>query len=100
MELGRVDIPPISRISGAWGDERMEEIENNAVSVLTWEGVPSENESGVALNIAIIIGVSFNGSGVVVGMIGTNDCGFRARRTEIGSLSVGCTKVGEILSFS
>jgi len=62
--------------------------------------VPSEKESGVALNIAIIIGVSFNGSGVVVGMIGTNDSGCRARRTEIGSFNVGWTKVGEILSIS
>jgi hypothetical protein len=100
VELGRVDIPPISRISGAWGDERMEEIEDNADCVLTWEGVPSEKESGVALNIAIIIGVSFNGSGVVVGMIGTNDWGCRARRTEIGSLRIGCTNVGEILFIS
>ena len=65
-----------------------------------WDGVPSENESGVALNIAIINGVSFNGSGVVVGMIGTRDCGCRARRTEIGSLSVGWTNVGEILLIS
>jgi len=65
-----------------------------------WDGVPSENESGVALNIAIINGVSFNGSGLVLGMMGTNDWGCRARRTDIGSLSVGCTNVGEILLIS
>lgn len=62
--------------------------------------MPSENESGVALNIAIINGVSFNDSGLVVGMMGTRDCGCRARRTEIGSLSVGWTNVGEILLIS
>jgi len=62
--------------------------------------VPSEKESGVALNIAIIMGVSFSGSGVVVGMIGTNDSGCRARRTETGSLSVEWTNVGEILFIS
>jgi hypothetical protein len=72
-ELGRVDIPPISRISGAWGEESIEEIEDKADSVLTWEGVPSENESGVALKMAIISGVSLIGNGVIVGMIGTKD---------------------------
>jgi len=62
--------------------------------------VPSENESGVALNIAIINGVSFNGSGLVVGMMGTRDCGCRARRTDIGSFNVEWTNVGEILLIS
>ena len=65
-----------------------------------WDGEPSENESGVALNIAIINGVSFNDSGLVVGMMGTRDRGCRERRTEIGSLSVGWTNVGEILLIS
>jgi hypothetical protein len=100
VEFGRVDIPPISRISGALGDERIEEIEDKADSVLTLEGVPSEKESGVALNIAIISGVSFNGSGVVVGMIGTKVSGYRESRTEIGNFNVGCMNVGEILSIS
>ena len=62
--------------------------------------MPSENESGVALNIAIIIGVSFNGIGVVVGIIGTRDWGCRASRTEIGSFDVGWKNVGEILLIS
>ena len=100
VEFGRVDIPPISRISGALGDSRISAIEARAVAVLIREGEPSENESGVALNMAIISGVSLSGRGFDVGMIGTRVEGYRERMTEIGRFRVGCMKVGEILLIS
>jgi len=100
VEFGRVDIPPISSISGAWGDPRISAIEARAVAVLIREGEPSENESGVALKMADISGVSLSGRGFDVGMIGTRVEGCRERMTEIGRWRVGCMNVGEILLIS
>jgi hypothetical protein len=79
MEWGRVDIPPISRIEGAlsvsWSS--MVEMADKADGISRLEGEPSEKESGVALNIAMISGVVLGSRrrGERVGIIGTSVLG-------------------------
>lgn len=86
VEPGRVDIPPISMMSGLCTGGVFDpggnvdsmvsilEMEEIAESMSRLLGDPSENESGVALNMAMINGVlrESRRNGEVVGMMGTS----------------------------
>lgn len=57
IELGRVDIPPISRMCGGKGTANIVRRDARTCGIERLVSAPSEKESGVALIIAIIRGV-------------------------------------------
>jgi hypothetical protein len=92
----------MSRMDGGASDSSMDEMVVRADEMSRLVEEPSENESGVALNMAMMRGVvrASRRRGVRVGTMGTSDWVWRESRTEMGRFSVGWMNVGKILLMS